>query len=313
MQNNKSIIKNYIVLIFAVLLLVSCATVTHTTGALDTKYHPMLEELAPGERTIGSVSFHHGRRFWYPPLHNYQHTRQISTVARTRIVRGPDAWGQKDSHQNHPSASSLDRLIELARVQFPGEGVVLRKTIENCRHSNIVRDGQNLIQCEIYYVADIVVNQPMPRPVLHLADISISQTAAGQVVSVDGSVIGQISIAAMSRADLYRRAHNFLTDTNHRTARENVDFQTITFDQADIDLGRIRGVYTFIVERGQQYRITSTFTIDVHDARAQIRFEDVELRRPGSNRTEPIFLQSIADLVKAELERFTGNMISSIT
>ena len=216
----------------------------------------------------------------------------------------------------HPSEPILEQHRNIAQRRFQNEQIALRNARLVCRGFNMS-------------VSDVVTTEPMPSPVSHSEIIDVAgEGAIGTITASDGSVLGQISIAHVTRGDLYRRAHNWLTD----------EARNVTIQTADLGLGRISGRYFFTVTRGDIYLISSTFTIDVHDARAQIRFENTILQRPiGSvlpirvgnavvqrdsilfegrrfvRDGEAIFLQSIADLAHAELVIFTNTLISRIT
>jgi hypothetical protein len=220
--------------------------------------------------------------FW---INNFIFGTVISST-ETHTTTRPECW--VDQH----------RFLVYMREVYPNENFSLRDL-----ESIWIAEG---LKGES---ANIVGRRPN---ITHSANFSVDQTQGGNILSVDGRVIGSVSISSITRADLYRRAHNYLTDANHRTAGANVDFQTITFETTDMDLGRIRGKYAFlVVYGGQRYRVTSTFTIDIHDAQARIRFDDTVInRRDGTLATH---IQSVVDSARVDIVRFTDNLISSIT
>jgi len=286
-------------LIMVVYLLNSCATVQ-----LCEQYRCMLQQRHANERVIGNVMLHAVRV-------------DLPGVRCDRGLPGQDIIDLVFlAPARHPSEPILDRLLNEAQRRFPNEQIALRDARYVCRG--------------VYsFVADVVTTEPMPQAVAHSEIITVTEGQIGNIIASDGSVLGQISFAQVTRGDLYRRAHNWLTDT-----ARNVAIQT-----ADLGLGRIIGRYSFTVTTGGDiYLISSTFTIDIHDARAQIQFEEAVLQRPFDSvlpiivgnftrerdhtvfegRTfvrdnEPIFLQSIANLAQVELACFTNALISRIT
>jgi len=157
--------------------------------------------------------------------------------------------------------------------------------------------------CRSYHFAYVVTPDPMPQPVAHSDTITVTPAGGGTITASDGSIIGHISVAQVTRADLYRRAHNWLTDV--QTDRAQIQ-------SADINLGRITGTYTFVVWSGLNYIINSNFIIDVHDASAQIRFENTVQHRSEASPAEPILLQSVANMAHAELVTFSDALIARI-
>lgn len=266
-----------IITLIMIFSIVSCAMVDLP---LDENYRRMLQQRQGGEHEVGTISVLTGNEMAL--------TGQVSREFRPLSAHRVSVPESQAATRKHPAAEQLDLLLAEARRQFPNDQVELRNPTAGYQRTGSRQVGpqgqtqtQNLYRRELRAV--VVSTLPMPAPVTHSADISLQ---------------------GRTRADTYRRAHNYLTDTNHRQAAENIDFQAIEFQQADIDLGRIRGTYTFVVVSGRSYRISSTFTIDIHDARASISFAETN---------PPIFLQSVAELAKQELERFTTALVSSIT
>jgi len=203
---------------------------------------------------------------------------------------------EKQASERHRDESILDQLLAQEQQRYPGEAINIRNGTEAYQHLGTTTERQAVTkkrqdgstytdyvtyyyaQFQVYYVADVVVAEPMPAP---------------PTLSVELPLVG------ISRADLYRRAHNWLTDTKSNETR---------IEKADLDLGRIQGEYVMIITQGQTYAITSTFTIDVHDERADISFKNPRLRRSGGRQDEPIFLQSIADKVKTEMGVFSETL-----
>lgn len=113
----------------------------------------------------------------------------------------------------------------------------------------------------------------------------------------------------LTRNDIYRRARNWLDD--------NTQKRGITVQSENFDRGRITGTVRCFARTDRTYIVTSTYTIDVYDARVEMRFTDTVLQRTDAagqyvGNHEPIFLQSIADAAKAELVDFATSLRSYI-
>jgi len=192
--------------------------------------------------------------------------------------------------ERHRHEPILDRFLFIAQGRFPNENIAIRNASIRHHHTNARRVTSGNTSwtewdCRDLFIVYVVTSEPMSQPV---------------------TLIEDISLAGATQADLYRRAHNWLTDT----------FPGINFQIDDFDLGRIRSDLVFNITHGQTYRITSTFTIDVHDERAQISFASARLQRTAGGtlgHEEPIFLQSIANLVQTQLNNFSRALITSIT
>ena len=306
----------YTTIFVMILTLISCATVDININPI---YQGMIQQRQNGERLIDMIIVeevcsgycNHSISDFFT---RYDRHYNGNMGAKYPV---PESKGS----ERHRDEKVIDQMLAKAKSLYPVDTVEIKNASANF-NSFTKRDiGGNVLEyTRVVYSAEVVTTEPMPEPVTHSANISISQNQGGSLLSVDGAVIGQVSLASISRADLYRRAHNYLTDTNHRMSNANAEFQTVQFIQTDIDLGRIRGIYTFQLELGQKYRITSTFTIDVHDSGSQIQFADTNLQRWSGvgniktiGRPEPVFLQSIANLAQAEIFRFTNDLVTSIT
>ena len=264
------------------ILLNSCAMAEITLGA---KYQRMPSGQSGSERVIDKVAM------------NGQ-TTSTSSREGTPSAPSPQRLGgtykvlEKQGSQRHRHETILDQLLGQAQRNYPNEAIDIRNATMRYRHigsrtergSYKNREGQtihfstNYSDFQIFYDADVIIAEPVPHPPSH---------------SVEIPLIG------VSRADLYRRAHNWLTDTQGNAVRISL---------ADFDRGRLQGEYDIVITHGLTYLITSTFTIDVHDERADIRFENPRLQRNSSRQFEPIFLQSIANRVQTEMGIFSENL-----
>jgi len=113
----------------------------------------------------------------------------------------------------------------------------------------------------------------------------------------------------LTRNDIYRRARNWLND--------NIQRRGITIQSENFDRGRITGTVRCFARTDRTYIVTSNYTIDIYDARVEMRFSDTILQRTdpsGQNVGNPerIFLQSIADAAKKELIDFATSVRSFI-
>ena len=303
--------------IFAVFLLNSCATVLQRVQ-INPEFQSMLQPQGSNERVIARVDVSGSTR------NCTGEDQHPSSIPMGRDITGLPGLVPRGGH---PDEDILDRLLILAQRQFPGEHVAIRNATRGVRHVIGEVDTRNVLPihrmiCQYHFFADVVITAPMPQPVTHSEHITITEGQIGNIIASDGSVLGQISSAQVTRGDMYRRVHNWLTDANPRGSVE--------IRAAQFELGRISGRYYFVVRGGggQDYTINSTFTIDIHDASAQIRFENTVLRRsaliyheapvivwvrhaPVLPRIfdEAIFLQSIADSAHAELVNFTNALI----
>lgn len=272
----------YTILLFVAVLLNSC---TMVPIVLDARYQRMPSPRAEGERVIDEVVLS-GKVYESNSKDGYPSTPSPKRMGNTYNVF------EKQGSQRHRDESILDQLLNKARQMYPNEAIDIRNATEGAERVNTRtesgsftnKDGQTtrwtsyIAKFQTYYIAEIVIAEPIPQPPSH---------------SVEIPLIG------VSRADLYRRAYNWLTDTKSDAVRIVID---------DFDRGRLQGEYDIVITHGLTYLITSTFTIDVHDERADIRFEKPRLRRHRSRQDEPIFLQSIANKVQTEMGVFSEDL-----
>jgi hypothetical protein len=290
------LIKRVVIISLITISLVACATV-HVN--MEERYHALVRTPSSNERVIFEVSVDGDVRECTVAGHETRAATPLGAQRNVTLVGSSREAGPG----RHPDEEILDRLLVRATSLFPNENVSIRSANVSNSHTNsrqVVRvqgqPAQTVFDCRLVWKASIITTDPMPQPVTHSADLSI---------------------AGLSRADIYRRTHNYLSDLNNpRRSFNSVNFHALEIQQADIDMGRIRGVYSFIVNTGQNYRISSIFTIDIQDARATISFANATLiRETGivAQRGEPIFLQSIANLAQQEIETFTNRLIQGVT
>jgi len=197
------------------------------------------------------------------------------TVSPPRMG-APYRVSEDRSSERHRHELILDRLAEDAKSRFPNVTVNIRNArIESNNHPNI------------FYIASVVTTQAMPETVTYNANLAV---------------------AGVTRADLYRRVDNYFDDRRFNEANS----LGVRISRRDFDVGRIRGEYFYAIPSMGSYIIISEFAIDVHDARAEIRFTDTKMQRARDSSVEPIFLQSIAEAARAELVNFSNNLRSYI-
>jgi hypothetical protein len=218
-----------------------------------------------------------------------------------QAMGAPYRVSERRRGERHRDEVVLEQLLNQAKSRYQNENIAIRGArIDGNNHPNFS------------YRAVVVTTDPMPQPV---------------------SISTPIILRGATRNDLYRRIDNWFDD---RRFNEQTRTTGILYHRRDFDVGRIRGFYIYTVAHsGRNYLMVSSFTVDVHDARAQISFPDTRLIRPESSRgeawgtwvsltderrsadeipnAEPIFLQSIADLAKAEMNNFTENLKRSIS
>jgi hypothetical protein len=241
---------------------------------LDDSYRRILQQRRPEEHLVGTISVLTGTEQALTPPVNTDF-RPLSTVR----VSTPESQA---ANRKHPTAEQIDLLLAEASRQFPNDQVELRNPTSGNQRTGSRQVGlQGQQQTQALYRrelrAEVVSTHPLPAPVNHSSQIS----------------------GTMTRADAYRRAHNFLTDAGD---------QAIVIEQANIDLGRIRATYTFNVTSGLSYRISTTFTLDAHDSQVEISFANATMAGNA-----PILLQSVADLARTEIVRFSDTLISTVT
>jgi len=260
-----------VTLAFAAVLLNSC--VMAVPMVLGAKYMSMISSPRNDERIIGRVSLD-------GETSDYWRGGCPGEISLDTLYVDPDRQPNRN-----PNEVILDQLQSKAQGLYQDEEVEIRNAIKNYKFIKRNGSGDNIhYTCQEIYTANIVNAKPMPDPVTYSVELSL---------------------ADVSRADLYRRIDNWLDDK--KFAEESDDAVGIRIERADFDVGRIRGDYVFYVSLAHgNYRITSAFTIDVHDEKAEMSFTNTRLIEGA------IFLQSIANAAQSELVRFCDNLRTSV-
>jgi hypothetical protein len=265
---------------------------------LGADYRGMLQQPVGNERVIDTVGLRGGNSFvCRDPSHAFTSTQIMGATYPVREDAGP---------QRHRHEPILEQLRAEAKRHYPTENIDIRSA-KTARHiptnareeqyqQTVNQNGRYVTvnrtrpiwDCFLYYTVDVVTTDPMPAPVTHSEDF----TKPGA-----------------TRNDIYRWAINWIED--------NLQNKRIKVQSEDIDRGRIRGTVTCAARADQTYIVTSSFTIDVYDAKVEIRFVDTVLQRTDpelkeARPPEPIFLQSIADSAKAEMVDFSTTLRSVI-
>lgn len=320
MENKKKMTRSLyfitkcISLLFVASLLSNCASSSTVEVSLGEAYRDMTSAQSADERVIDRLTWTGPEHFCASENCSIPPTRvqpvQRATVHPVLDLGGFFRTGMLSRPGDAPSRHFAQPMLETFRFEaarrFPNDPIAIRSATWERRHHTVMGtapDGRSRWHCQVVHTALIVATDPMPQPVTHSDTITVTPAGGGSIIGSDGSVIGHIAMTQVTRADLFRRAHNWITN-EQRNAQ--IEF-------ADLDLGRIIGYYSFTISGGQTYRITSNFIIDVHDAAAQIRFEDTILQRGGTGTAEPIFLQSIANTTYTRLINFTDALISRMT
>lgn len=301
---NKS--HSFVMLIIALMIVITvfsgCSMVPIPMKA---SYQPMFEMRKSDERLIDTVSFDGS------DIVNCGHQNHGS---RNRLqISGYSVLESQAANAKHPVEGQLDRLLIEAKKKYPNDPIEIRNVTDGyesrgTKQANVQGQTQTQRICRRVIMGEVVTSQPMP-------------SAINRTENITGN---------MTRADTYRRTHNYLSDTNHRSDTANVGNQAVKIDQANLELGRIRATYTFNVESGEQYLITTVFTMDAHDSKAELSFAnatlqrfvvsssslgggDLRMQQTSLSAPEPIFLQSVADLARAEIVRFSDALVSAIS
>jgi hypothetical protein len=270
-----------ITLVFVAVLLNSC---TMVPVVIDPKYRGMIGRPGGSERVIDQV--------------------MVEGVDDKEYVRQPPSNGpmgamyqvleSKKGPERHKHEVMLDELLNGAKELYPSETVSIKNATNRYSCSISSRTTNfDYYRCRVFHVADIVVAEPMPEPVTYSVELSL---------------------ADVSRADLYRRIANWLADKKYVEDGTVAGVRLETDLASGVDLGRIKGDYIFYLTSGQKiYVITSSFTIDVHDDKAEMSFKNTRLQRERGGDEEQIFLQSIANAAQAELVSFSDKLRGSVT
>jgi hypothetical protein len=207
----------------------------------------------------------------------------------------------KERHRDEPI---LDSLFNVAKEEYPDDEVDIRNAGSAYKYISFFGLGGG---CQLTYYADVVTTEPMPEPVKYTAEISL-----------DG----------VTRDDTFRKIHNWFDDRKY--SEDKKDKGVRMEDLTGIQVGRIKGDFIFYTPN-QRYMVIAPFTVDVLDAKTTISFannsnnpitmvktyfkdEGKSIKdKGGTIKGEPIFLQSIANLLKAELIRFSEELKAGVT
>ena len=306
-----------ILLVIFIVLAQACASDPKVPVELGTSYREYLQQPIGNERKIDEVRVKSSTSFVcrdtqhaITPVQRLGATYEVSTAepktGLAAMFSSPQA--PKRSIDRHDQEPIFDQLLSETKNQYPNEKNITIRNVRTSAHiptnarqeeyTESVKgsDGRYysavrmrpLWDCFLYFVADIITTEPMPKPV-----------AYSETFTMKGS----------SRNDNYRRTQNWLDD--------NAAKKRISVDSRDFDGGRLKGTVTCAARTDQTYFITSAYTIDVYDAKIEVKFADAILQRttPSQQRVgppEPIFLQSIADAALAELVDFATSLKSYV-
>jgi hypothetical protein len=288
----------------------ACATTPRAQIELGANYRKYLQPPSGNERAIDSVGLRGTTSFQCrDDSHNVTPEQQLGATYQlggqlTSKNKAAEATAPSERHRHEPI---LDQLLNEVKKQYPNETVDMRSAktrghaptnhrTEEYQESVRYSDGsygtvtriRSVWDCFPVYVASIITTEPMPQPVTHSENFTMP---------------------GLTRNDIFRSARNWLDDNTQRRG--------ITIQSENFDRGRITGTVRCFARTDRTYIVTSNYTIDVYDARMEMRFTDTILQRtdPAGQRVgnpEPIFLQSIADSAQAELVDFATSLRSFI-
>ena len=293
-----------------IVLGLACATTPTAQIVLDANYQKYLQQPIGNERAIDSVGLRGTTSFvCRDSSHNVTPAQQLGATYQlggelTSRSKAAEATAPSERHRHE---RILDQLLNEVKKQYPNETVDMRSArtsrhvptnprleeyTDSVRNSDgtysYVTRTRTVWDCFPFYVASVITTEPMPQPVTHSENFTMP---------------------GLTRNDIYRSARNWLDDNTQRRG--------ITVQSENFDRGRITGTVRCFARTDRTYIVTSTYTIDVYDARVEMRFTDTILQRTDPagqyvGNPEPIFLQSIADAAKAELVDFATSLRSFI-
>jgi hypothetical protein len=293
-----------------IVLGLACATTPMAEIELGDNYRKYLQQPSGNERAIDSVALRGTTSFvCRDDSHNVTPAQRLGATYQlggelTSKSKAAEATAPSERHKHE---IILEQLLNEVKKQYPNETVDMRnartgghdptnRRSEEYQESVRYSDGsygtvtriRSVWDCFPVYVASIITTEPMPQPVTHSENFTMP---------------------GLTRDDIYRRAQNWLEDNTQRRG--------IELDKADFNRGRITGTVRCFARTDRTYIVTSIYTIDVYDARTEMRFTDTILQRTDPTGQyvgdpEPIFLQSIADAAKEELVDFATSLRSSI-
>jgi len=235
-----------------VVLGLACASTPMITIDLSDRYRGMLQSPVGNERAFDTVRIRGERTF---VCRDPQHT-----VNSGDMLGASYSIPETSGRERHRHEVVFDQLLSEATRHYPTETISLRNARtgghlptnarqEEYQHNVRGSDGRwryetrmrAVWDCYHRYFADIVTTEPMPQPVTHSENFTRPGT----------------------RNDIYRWARNWLDD--------NTQSRRIRVTSEDFDRGRISGTVVSAARADQTYLVTSTYTIDVYDARVEIR------------------------------------------
>jgi hypothetical protein len=287
-----------ITLLIVIFLLNSCAT---TTILLSEGYQNKIEKSYQKERTIDKVILYQGRYGLHrEPQNWFSDCNSVNTSTKSMgenyTVLGENV---KERHREEPI---LDSLFKIAKEEYPNDKVDIRNASSAYKYLQFLGLGGG---CQKVYFADVVTTEPMPKPVEYSKEISLE---------------------GVTRDDVFRKIHNWFDDRKYSEDKKDKGVRMEKLD--GIQIGRIKGDFIFYTPN-QRYMIIAPFTVDVLDEKTKISFANTSNNpitmvrayysgdksiedKGGPIKGEPIFLQSIANLLKAELIKFSEELISGI-
>jgi hypothetical protein len=299
-------------LVILIVLGLACSTTPSAQIELSPSYKEYLSSPAGNERAFDAVRVRGTTSFQCRDQSHSVASGQVlgSTykLGGEMVVSGTaEAKKTEIPTERHRHEVIFEQLLSEAQKQYPNEKVNIRsaKTVghnstnyrletysESVRGSDgryySVQRTRPIWDCYPVYEASVITTEPMPPPVAHTDNFTVP---------------------GATRNDIYRRTINWLEDNKTR--------RRITVESADMERGRIKGTVICATRADQTYIITSNYTIDVYDARVEMKFEDTVLQRTDPaqqriGRAEQIFLKSVADKAMAELVDFSTTLKSSI-
>jgi hypothetical protein len=296
-----------ITLLIVVFLLSSCAT---TDIHLNEGYRSKVQKPNQPERVIDrAVLFKdEGKLLRYPPSRFVECPQYTSAYSPGPIGEQYMVFGE-NVKERHRDERILDSLFNVAKEEYPNDQVDIRNASKVYERLYFGRGGGDV--CLLIYFADVVSTEPMPEPVTHSVELS-----------VEGN-----------KDDAYKRVDTWFDDRKYDENKTNVG---VKIQRADPATRRISGDYIFLITYGKNsYKITSAFNIDIwNDKPAVLSFKSSLMERnvgkiddkntqsaetniiskktDEKKGSEPIFLQSIANLVKAELVRFSEELKAGV-
>ncbi|MDR0518099.1 MAG: hypothetical protein LBH25_13760 [Fibromonadaceae bacterium] len=294
-----------ITLLIVVFLLSSCAT---TSITLSEEYRSKVRKENQPERIIDRVILYTGKYGLHREPQNW--FRDCNSVSTSPETMGSDytVLGE-NAKERHRDERILDSLFNVVKEEYPDDEVDIRDATSQYKYISFLGLGGG---CQRIYFADVVSTEPMPAPVTHSVELP-----------VEGN-----------KDDAYKRVDTWFDDRKYDENKTNVG---VKIQRADPATRRISGDYIFLINYGKNsYKITSAFNIDIwNDKPALLSFKSSLMERnvgkiddkdtqsaetniiskktDDKKGSEPIFLQSIANLVKAELIRFSEELKSGVT